>query len=130
MSVVYGILKIIHQNHHIDNFHDGLTGNSYSGIELETGRLTKGFSGPVNGDEAHETGPHKDRLSGLEGFQIPGWDQVMRVTLDAARKFIPLRTLGWDIALTNRGPVIIEANTYYATFWGMGVMKKILTKDI
>jgi hypothetical protein len=33
------------------------------------------------------------------------------MVLDAAPHFLPYRALGWDVALTPGGPVIVETNT-------------------
>jgi hypothetical protein len=32
---------------------------------------------------------------------------------DAAAKFFPIRTIGWDLAITPKGAVIVEGNSYY-----------------
>ena len=47
----------------------------------------------------------------FEGFQIPYWKE----TIDMMAKALPLASkisnIGWDVAITPEGPIIIEANT-------------------
>ena len=47
----------------------------------------------------------------FEGFQIPYWQE----TIDMMAKALPLASkisnIGWDVAITPEGPIIIEANT-------------------
>jgi hypothetical protein len=42
---------------------------------------------------------------------LPHWEEACRLVLEAAPRFVPTRALGWDIALSPRGPVTFEANT-------------------
>jgi hypothetical protein len=46
----------------------------------------------------------------LVGFRLPGWADVVRICCGAHRLFPGHALLGWDIALTDRGPVISELN--------------------
>ena len=46
----------------------------------------------------------------IRGFQIPRWKEVLELIDKSARKFPQVRHIGWDIAITKEGPVIIEAN--------------------
>jgi hypothetical protein len=48
------------------------------------------------------------------GFQLPLWDEIKETAAAAARAFPLVRTIGWDIAATNRGPVILEGNDHWA----------------
>ena len=58
-----------------------------------------------------------DRLAGTgvrtEGLALPDWEAARALVLSACKAFLPVRTLGWDIALTPGGPVAIEANTRF-----------------
>lgn len=49
------------------------------------------------------------------GLQVPEWEFVKALVHQAAEKFWFCRTLGWDVALTDRGPMIIETNRRYGT---------------
>lgn len=46
----------------------------------------------------------------LVGYRLPGWAKVVAICCDAHRLFPSHALLGWDIALTDRGPVISELN--------------------
>ena len=52
----------------------------------------------------------------VEGRRLPFWPQVSRLVLGGAPHFMPMRALGWDVALTPDGPVIIETNTRWLPF--------------
>lgn len=51
-------------------------------------------------------------MTGLEikGFTIPRWNEVKDLVKDAAKRIKNIRYIGWDIAISKDGPVIIEAN--------------------
>lgn len=54
----------------------------------------------------------------LQGYEIPFAKQAIEMCLEAATKVPQIRYVGWDVAITPTGPVIIEGNTYCAhDFW-------------
>jgi len=52
--------------------------------------------------------PDTDRS--FVGYRLPGWAQVKDVALQAAAAFPWARAIGWDIAMSDRGPVLLEGN--------------------
>jgi hypothetical protein len=46
----------------------------------------------------------------LVGYRLPLWAQVKNVALEAAAAFPWARAIGWDIAVAERGAVLIEGN--------------------
>jgi hypothetical protein len=44
------------------------------------------------------------------GYRLPCWEQVKEVALQAAAAFPWARSIGWDIGISDRGPVVIEGN--------------------
>jgi hypothetical protein len=46
----------------------------------------------------------------LVGYQLPLWPQVKQLALEAAAAFPFARAIGWDIAISDRGPILIEGN--------------------
>ena len=45
------------------------------------------------------------------GREIPFWQELIIMVEKAAKKIPQVRFVGWDVAITNNGPVIIEGNT-------------------
>ena len=43
-------------------------------------------------------------------FQLPHWQEARKLAEHAAMLFLPLRTIGWDLALTDDGPLLLEGN--------------------
>lgn len=77
-------------------------------VDAKTGRFGRaGFYKPGYGTRV-ET--HPDTGVRFEGFAVPYWTQATRLVLDVHRMFYGFCTLGWDVAITESGPVIIEAN--------------------
>jgi hypothetical protein len=48
------------------------------------------------------------------GVQLPEWDAVLALVSRAAEAFAPLRAVGWDVAITDGGVVLLEANAWWA----------------
>ena len=54
----------------------------------------------------------------LQGYKIPYAREAVEMCLKAAKVVPQVRYVGWDVAVTPTGPVIIEGNTYNAhDFW-------------
>ena len=83
-------------------------------IDLETGTLTPLL---LPGPDGIGSVPH-DRIPGdgppVVGRRVPLFEEAREIVLRAAPHVLPLRTLGWDVAITPAGPVVLEANN----FWG------------
>jgi hypothetical protein len=43
-------------------------------------------------------------------FRVPFIEDVRDLVTRAALAFTPLRTIGWDVAITDAGPSLIEGN--------------------
>lgn len=88
-----------------DNFHFG---GIITSVDLATGRL--GSSLRREGRVLVPVERHPDTGIVIAGHQLPYWRETVELAqhgLDVARG-IPL--LGWDVAITDDGPILIEAN--------------------
>ncbi len=50
----------------------------------------------------------------IVGFEIPYWDEVIEFMNKVARVTPQLGYVGWDVAITEKGPLLIEGNAYPA----------------
>lgn len=108
--LLFANLKLAISGGAVDNFQAGATGNAIVDID-DTGLLKAVFAtkpGPA-GLQRRADNP----LTGetLTGRQLPHWRAALDMVLDAAPHFLPYRALGWDVAFTPGGPVIVETNT-------------------
>jgi hypothetical protein len=46
----------------------------------------------------------------IVGFEIPYWKEVLALVRDASLAHSENRSIGWDVAITNEGPGLIEGN--------------------
>lgn len=92
----------------IDNFQHGASGNLLGGVDIATGRITR-VVGRIN-DRIVPVESHPETGENLEMYMLPDWEQVIEICGQAANYLMGMNLHHWDIALTDRGPVIIENN--------------------
>ncbi len=90
---------------------DGLEGNVEAAVDLETGRLIAANRISGSGAGIEEIAAHPATGKVFCGFPLPLWEDACRLVTSVAPKFLPMRSIGWDVALTPRGPVIVEGNS-------------------
>lgn len=82
------------------------------GVDVQTGRLGRGVFKPAYGGQWHSS--HPDTGAEIEGRVVPGWETVLETCKRAALAVSGIRSIGWDIALTPEGPLIIEGNAEWS----------------
>jgi hypothetical protein len=92
----------------VDNFS---AGGLVTKIDLETGRLSEAITiAPDNRVVRHTA--HPDTQSAIAGVTVPHWQGVLDLVLALGGAFPYLAYVGWDIAVTEAGPVVIEGNAH------------------
>lgn len=114
IKIPLSALRLGRKGEFVDNWSRG--GFSVA-VDRETGRLGKGYSKPRFGGEW--AGAHPDTGVEFEGLYVPEWDKILDLCRRAASSLSDLRTVGWDVALTENGPMIIEGNPV----WGLPVVQ-------
>lgn len=70
---------------------------------------------------------HPDTGFEFAGFIVPHFEAVKDM-VKAAAMFLPYRLVGWDVALTEEGPVLIEGNHNFG-FWAGQIADKGFKKN-
>lgn len=87
----------------VDN---GGKGGIIVGVDINKGELcTDGFN--ENGETFKS---HPDSGIVFKGFKLPYWDESINMTIKLMDIVPSINCIGWDIAFTDNGPIIIEAN--------------------
>jgi hypothetical protein len=86
-------------------------GGFYTMLDPDTGRsLGAGYD-----SHGHVYPVHPDTGYRIADFALPFYDEVVALVDRAARHVPEVQYVGWDVAVTPTGPVLIEGN------WGTGV---------
>ncbi len=110
LHILYAGFKAIVGSNIIDNHAGGLTGNLLVRVCLDTGDLQQAVRMTLDGSGMQTVSRHPETGLPFEGFKLPFWHEAIEMLSRAALKFLPMRTIGWDVALTPDGPVIVEGN--------------------
>jgi len=87
-------------------------------IDIETGRLIGEARQKARfGAEAFTT--HPETGASFTDVQVPFWSELRALVTRAASILPELPTLGWDVAITPDGPVLIEVNS----LWHLDIMQ-------
>jgi Sugar-transfer associated ATP-grasp len=98
--------KIPVGDHPADNF--WRPGNLLAGLNAASGRVVRVVQG-AGADQA-ELERHPDTEQPLIGAVVPDWPALTALCLKAAQAFPGLGIQAWDVAPTERGPVLLEVN--------------------
>jgi hypothetical protein len=83
-------------------------GNLLAKIDIAQGKVLRVLSGAGLGLAHHIV--HPDTKVRLSGFQIPRWDEMVAMVIEAARLMQHVPLIGWDVAALDSGAVIVEMN--------------------
>lgn len=115
-ELMAAVLKLARGYSEIDNFDWGRTGNMVAEIELASGRL-----GPAKGSlstdfpSVIDFPADPDTGRPITGRLMPFWEETKELVLQAQATLPDLRSLGWDVAITDQGPFIVETNSNYGS---------------
>jgi len=81
-------------------------------VDMETGRLGQAFHSSESQTFFDANPDNGLRISGL---QLPDWQLLKKTAAMAHRQLPDYPFLGWDLALTPAGPLVVEANGNFGT---------------
>lgn len=114
VRVILPVLRIPTVGNSTDNFSEGANGNIVAPIDLASGRLGRGrMSASRSWPEIVNVVRHPVTGERIEGLLVPFWEEACSLVIRAQKATPMLKTLGWDLAITDSGPIVVEANTGY-----------------
>src|SRR5262249_30298180 len=102
------MLRIPARGSIVDNFGYGDMGNLVAALDVGSGEGQRVYEGW--GVEQRGIERHPDTNAELEGLVLPDWADGLELALRASRAFAAMPLQTWDLALTDRGPVMVELN--------------------
>jgi len=112
-TLLFAVQKIVGNEGAADNFSYGQKGNMVADVALDRGVLEKVVTGGTEGFDLREINEHPKTGVTFKGFRLPWWSEACDLVMAAAAKILPIRTVGWDVALTPNGPLIVEGNMWW-----------------
>ena len=124
-GIVYAFLRI-GNGKVMDNVDQG---GMAARVDLESGKLLT-----VGADKQGNTfTEHPITHTPIIGFEVPFFEEAKALCLKAAEKVPQMRYIAWDVAVTEKGPVFIEGNSFpshavpqFAAHYpdGIGIMRE------
>ena len=102
-DAAYAALRIGGGHSVVDNFHSG---GMTAAVDLETGIIVTDAADM----EGHVFAAHPVTGTVIKGFKVPYFKEAVEMALDAISKNRIGGYIGWDIAITDKGPVLVEVN--------------------
>lgn len=93
-----------------DNFCDGESGNLAAALDIASGEVIRVISGMGLNQLVNVR--HPQTGAQLVGFRIPYWKEIVSLVHDAHLAFPGYICPGWDIAVCDDGPKILEINYF------------------
>jgi hypothetical protein len=103
VRIICAVIRIGRNGKEVDNCSQG--GLAY-GINIDTG-VTFDYAASELGEKYYK---HPNTKFIFKDFAVPEWEAIKAFTIKSAEKLPNLVYLGWDIALTEKGPLAIESN--------------------
>jgi hypothetical protein len=109
-------------NNDVDNFHSG---GIAINVDLSTGCL-KGEGFKLAPSIPESFSEHPITKIKLDGYHLPHWNLVLETVTKASLMVPEVRTVGWDVAITENGVSLIEGNHD----WDKIIIEKALKRGI
>jgi hypothetical protein len=107
-EVVSAVFRMaIGDNRTVDNLH---AGGIASGVRLDDGALSAASNLGMDA-RLGWLDRHPDSGAAITGRRLPLWKETKALAVQAHRAFADRVLVGWDIAITDDGPVVVEGNS-------------------
>ena len=110
IEIISGFLKMSTNKLSIDN---NTSEGCGVGIDLDTGRLRRNGYSKIKMSGVEILTEHPVTGVRFENFIVPMIEEAQELVIKAAKLIPGLRMVGWDLGITEDGPVLIEGNSDY-----------------
>ncbi len=110
IEILSGYIRMSTINFHLDNISSG---GCQVGIDLVTGKLKKNGYFTIRSNGVRVLTEHPVTRTVFRDFPVPLFTQAKDLVKKAARYMPEIRLVGWDVAISESGPVLIEGNSNY-----------------
>ena len=100
VEFLYAGIRIGAPGSRVDNIS---MGGKVAAINLNTGEIESGF-------QCKTTSEVQFKVDDFTGKMMPCWEELLRFVKNAARTVPGVRYVAWDVAITPKGPALIEGN--------------------
>lgn len=113
--IIHPFLRIGQHGNHVDN---AGAGGIMAAVDVETGRV---FAAADEYGKVFDV--HPDTNEQIVGYVIPRWEEAKKLVKELAQVVPDNRYTGWDIALTDHGWIMVEANRRGQFVWQIPMQK-------
>ncbi|MDP4222854.1 MAG: sugar-transfer associated ATP-grasp domain-containing protein [Bacteroidota bacterium] len=110
IEVLSGFIRTSVTNRHVDNVSSG---GCQVPLDIETGRLKKYAYRVLKMSGVKLLTEHPVTKTTFEGYMIPYFREAKELVIKAGGLYPCLRLVGWDVGISENGPVLIEGNSDY-----------------
>lgn len=103
--IICAYFRIGNDGKHVDNFNSG-------GMVAPVDEATGVVRAPAIDKTKKLYAVHPYTGKAIEGFQFPDWEEALELVRKAAARIEGMAYIGWDVAFTDKGPVIVEGNNF------------------
>jgi len=89
-------------------------GGIAAAVDTNSGKvISNGFFHDITKTNSLSSHPLSGHI--IRGFIVPCWEETISLVKRMARKVTVFKTIGWDIAITPSGPILVEINREWMT---------------
>lgn len=114
VKIIGACLRVVVGDSETDSFSHGSSGNLLAAVDIVSGELIAARgSASKTWPKLKDISTHPTSGQPIVGVTLPYWPQVIRLVQKAHESIHDLQTVGWDVAVLEDGPIIVEANWRY-----------------
>jgi len=107
--IMSGMLRLGFSDAYLDNVSKG---GAYVGIDFSTGKLGREAVSDFTNGRARTYLEHPGSKIKFEGYELPYFKETKELVIAASQLIPQVKVIGWDVAITPQGPLLLEGNEF------------------